>query len=241
MGLGIRELRLLQDVITGITVSNGIPPDQATSRFFEDIEKNYENNLNFESKLNNLQAKVHKLNQRESGLRSQIMTLQLVDTSLAELLEKGVTKQDIVDFAELLDSDSYAGSFGSDTHNRDVTLKGIRSLIIELRKDGSIKNTLGKLSEDIDNLNNQVASLAAEKKDLEADNKRLLLYLSNLRNAASYISGYSVSLKDEFTWLASLTAYMICMLNRGAEQQKNCKTVTLANLNRYFNAPKVKT
>ena len=221
LGIGIKELMLLHDNITRIAVSNGIPPDQASARFFEDIEKNYGENLNFESKLNKLQADIHKLRQRESELRSQIMTLQQVGPSLTVLFQKGVTEQDIVDIAELLDSGtSSTYSFGSDTHNRDVTIKGIRPLITELREYGSKKNTLGKISQDVDDLKNQVASLTAEKKDLETDNQGMLLYLSYLGDAASHLSGFSVSLKNEFTWLASMMGYMICMLNLGVEQQK---------------------
>jgi hypothetical protein len=223
LGIGIKELRLLHDNITRIAVSNGIPPDQATARFFEDIEKNYDKNLNFESKFNNHQADVHKLKQRESELRSQIMTLQCVGPSLDALFQKGVTEQDIVDIAGLLDSGtSNTGSFGSDTPNRDVTIKGIRSLITELREYGSKKNTLGKISQDVDNLKNQLASLTAEKKDLEADNQGMLLYLSYLRDAAIHLSGFLVSVKYEFTWLASMMGYMI-----GVEQQKKLQNSDL--------------
>jgi hypothetical protein len=90
-------------------------------------------------------------------------------------------------------------------------------------------------------LKNQVASLTAEKKGLEADNQGMLLYLSYLRDASSHLSGFSVSLKNEFIWLASMMGYMICMLNLRVEEQKNCSTVTSADLNCYFNPPKVRT
>ena len=211
LGFGIDKLRLLHDVITEIAASNDITPDQAITKFFGDIEKNYYNNLNFESKANNLQADVRRLNQEQVILRSELIELERVGPSLTRLLQKGVTEKDIVDIAELLDS---AGSNGS------VPIAKIRSLVSDLREYGSLKLTLGQLRQEADSLTNQIASLNAEKRDLETKNQRMLAYFSYLREIVSFLSGYSVSLKDEYTWLASLIGYMLCFLNLGVEQQK---------------------
>ena len=227
MGFDVNQLRLLHDVITEIAASSDIPADQAISKFFEDIEKNYYNNLNFESKSNKLQADIRRLNQEEVMLRSQLMTLERVGPSLTRLLHKGVTEKDIVDIAELLDSGSGDGCFDTDKYNNSVSIKEIRSLVSELREFGSIKPTLDQLRQKVDSLKSQAASVTAEKRDLEAKNQRMLAYFSSLRETVCFLSGYSVSLEDEYTWLASQIGYMICFLNLSVEQQKKLQDIDL--------------
>jgi regulator of replication initiation timing len=225
MGFGLKELRLLRDTITEIAVSNNILSDEATSRFFEDIDKHYDNMLTFESKLNKMRAEVGMLKQEEDRLRSQILTLQLVSPSWTRILQKGVSEEDIVDIAVLLrevsDSSGSSGKSGiSSTDYRGVTIQEIRSLISELRKYGSIKSTLSQLNQRVDNLKNQVASLLAEKRDLATQNQEMLISLSQANVVADCFSGLSVSLKEEVGWLVSLIGSMICLINISVTQQK---------------------
>jgi hypothetical protein len=50
MKLGFKELKQLRYTILEISKANKISPDKAVTKFLEDIEKEYDNNLGFETK-----------------------------------------------------------------------------------------------------------------------------------------------------------------------------------------------
>jgi hypothetical protein len=200
MRFGLKELRLLRHTITEISLANKIPTDEAT-KFFKDIYKQYDNKLGFESEIDILRSEISKLNQEEARLRSQMMTLQLANPSLIRLLQKGVSEQDIVDVAELLEN-----SGGTRNDNKRITMREIRSLIDELRTFGSIKFTIEKLSQKVNKLRGQVISLRAEKQDL-------VYTIQYSKNLVGFFSGLSVSLRNEIMGLISAMSCSMLLLN----------------------------
>ena len=79
-----------------------------------------------------------------------------------------MSEQDIVDISELLKNDG-GGSSSSDSSG--VTIQEIRLLITELRSYGSIKSTISQLSQRVDKLRNQLASLRIETQNLHIQNR----------------------------------------------------------------------
>jgi hypothetical protein len=51
MKLGFKELKQLRYTILEISKANKISPDKAVTKFLEDIEKEYDNKLGFETKI----------------------------------------------------------------------------------------------------------------------------------------------------------------------------------------------
>jgi hypothetical protein len=51
MNLGFKELKQLRYAILEISKANKISPDKAVTKFLEDIEKEYDNKLGFETKI----------------------------------------------------------------------------------------------------------------------------------------------------------------------------------------------
>ena len=51
MNFGLKELKLLMSTITEIAQANNIPYDKAVSKFFRDIEEQYDKKLGFENKI----------------------------------------------------------------------------------------------------------------------------------------------------------------------------------------------
>jgi hypothetical protein len=49
MGFGLKELKLLFYTIKKVAIENKIPENQAVQKFLEDIEKNYDNKLGYDS------------------------------------------------------------------------------------------------------------------------------------------------------------------------------------------------
>jgi hypothetical protein len=51
MNLGFKDLKQLRYTILEISKANKISPDKAVTKFLEDIEKEYDNKLGFETKI----------------------------------------------------------------------------------------------------------------------------------------------------------------------------------------------
>lgn len=96
MGFRIKELKLLRNTIKEIAITNNVHPDEAVPKFFRDIDEQYDDKLGFESKIVNLRSAVDRLTQEENKIRAQRAILPSVGPSLAKLIQKGVSEQDIV-------------------------------------------------------------------------------------------------------------------------------------------------
>ena len=70
MGFGLKELKLLRNTIFEIGYANNIPRENAVSKFFNDIEQQYDDKPGFEAKVEKLQAEVNKLYQQEMKLHA---------------------------------------------------------------------------------------------------------------------------------------------------------------------------
>jgi hypothetical protein len=62
MGMGIKRLKLLLNIVTEIATANNISQDEATEKFFSDVQKHYDDKLGFELELQNLKLKFRKVN-----------------------------------------------------------------------------------------------------------------------------------------------------------------------------------
>ena len=51
MNLGLKELKQLVYIILEVSKANKISPDKAVLKFLDDIEKEYDNKLGFETKI----------------------------------------------------------------------------------------------------------------------------------------------------------------------------------------------
>lgn len=61
MGFGLHELKQLKFTIDEIAEANNIPADRDVSRFIKDVEKNYDDKLGLENKVNEFKAKIYNL------------------------------------------------------------------------------------------------------------------------------------------------------------------------------------
>src|SRR5215207_6195883 len=159
-------------------------------------------------------AQVNRLSQEEARLRTQLLILPLVVPSLTRLIQRGVSEQDIVDIAELLKND---GGGSSSSNSSGVTIQEIRSLITELRSYGSIKSSISQLSQRVDKLKNQLASLRIETQNLHMQNQRMFSTLIYSKQMVSFFSGSSVSLRNEIVGLISIVVCMMHLQNMEAE------------------------
>jgi hypothetical protein len=60
MRIGIKQLKLLLNTVEEIAAANNISKDQATEKFFSDVQKQYDDKLGFEVELSHLKSEVQK-------------------------------------------------------------------------------------------------------------------------------------------------------------------------------------
>jgi hypothetical protein len=161
MGFGLEELKLLWNTINEIAVANNIPLNEAQRKFFKDIEEQYDKKLGFESKVQNLKAKVNTLTQEKKRLHEELLAQPLIGPILIGLSQIGVNEQDIFNMAYIFQRHADGGS-SSTSSSMDI-----QSLIAELQKYGSIKSSIEKLSQEAE-VRNEIASLKAHKQDILA-------------------------------------------------------------------------
>ena len=124
MNFGLKELKLLWNIILEIAAANNIPREQAMSKFFKDIEQQYDDKLGFESKIDKLQVEVNKLNLQELRLLGEINAIPRLGLALLKLF-----------------------NMNDDNNNIDGE---IESLIDKVRKSGGIKTAIRKLNQPTD-------------------------------------------------------------------------------------------
>ncbi|HYA84074.1 MAG TPA: LLM class flavin-dependent oxidoreductase [Candidatus Bathyarchaeia archaeon] len=161
MGFGLNHLQFLWTTIREITRENNIDPEEAVTKFLSDVEREYNNKLGFESKIESLRNEVNRLNQEQVILRAGLLSLPLVGPKLVKLTQNGVTEQDIINIAALLEK--YSG-------------KDRESFVSELEHYVGLKSGMQELSKQSDEMKIEVES----KLELKY---RLTGALSNVRPA----------------------------------------------------------
>ncbi|MGA9153720.1 MAG: hypothetical protein WBZ36_24320 [Candidatus Nitrosopolaris sp.] len=68
-----------------------------------DVERHYNSKLTFESKVQSLRNEVNNLYQEEARLRTELISLPLVGRKLVKLTQAGLSEQNIIYVAALLE------------------------------------------------------------------------------------------------------------------------------------------
>ncbi|MER5174222.1 MAG: hypothetical protein ABJB76_12545 [Candidatus Nitrosocosmicus sp.] len=103
MNFGLKELQQLWLTILEIARENNIPSEEAVSKFLKDIEEQYDDKLGFESKV---QEKKEELAQLNNKITRNSILFQLqpsIGPTLSNLIQKGITEQDIIDINQLIE------------------------------------------------------------------------------------------------------------------------------------------
>jgi hypothetical protein len=209
LGFGLKELRLLWHTITEIAEANNISSDDAVQKFFKDVEKQYDDKLGFESKLDKLRSDAVYFNQELARLRSTLLKQPLVGAALQRLFENGIKEQDIIELAIIFGM--YAsGSHGGQGSNNPIDKE---TLITELAKYGSVKEMMQALEQRNDELKNEVASQEAKKNELNNKNHNMLSSLTYSKQITYYFKGMVDSLRDEIVMRYVTLAYVNYILN----------------------------
>jgi hypothetical protein len=186
MGFGLNRLQFLWTTVREIARENNIYPEEAVTKFLSDVERQYDDKLGFASKVESLRSEVNKLNQEEARLHTELILLPLVGNKLVKLTQSGVTEQDIIDIAAVLE--------------KYVAGKDRQLFISELESYGSLKSAIQELSKQREGMKVEVTSLETQRRYLSKYNQiiRRTWRVMESRNISLEVKGDSINtLEDE--------------------------------------------
>jgi len=117
MGFNLKKLKQLYGTIIEIAIANHILPQDAVTKFLNDIENQYDNKLGFETKIKELSAKIDELENEIPHHKSNLLIQSQVVTLLLHLANNGVTNEDIINMSQLVISLQY-GYFLTNTSSQ---------------------------------------------------------------------------------------------------------------------------
>ena len=102
MGFGLHELKQLKFTVVEIAEANNIPADLAVSRFLKDVEKNYDDKLGLENKVNESKAKIYNLDDEIANKKLILLLHPLIGPALSRILQYGMSVEDIIGIHNLV-------------------------------------------------------------------------------------------------------------------------------------------
>ena len=203
-GFDLSELKQLKEVVSEIAVSNDIELSEAGKKFLTDVKNQYNNKLGFETKIKEIKTEMKKLEDEMPGYKEYLQSQVFISRTLESLYKSGVTNDDIINMTDVVTAYSKGDiTFDPNLQYKNKVDKKIsitmsqywKSLISEIRNLGDINSQnkkqssyLGKLKEEIDNLNSQRQKL----------NEQTLLSIQILNSLNNRLSYFVDSLKEIF-------------------------------------------
>jgi hypothetical protein len=102
MDLGLKDLKQLNGLIREVSAVNGIKPSEAVTRFFKELEKNYDLKLGLESKINEMQNEYEHSKHKVAENHRYLAIQNPVSPNLVFLYSHGLTNDDITGITNLV-------------------------------------------------------------------------------------------------------------------------------------------
>ena len=102
IGFGIKELKRLLDTVKNIAMSNQINYWLAIGKFFNDVERQYDVKLGFESEIAKLSTKIEVLTEQREKMLNNLTNQPFVGPIITKLLNFGLNESDILEVAKIL-------------------------------------------------------------------------------------------------------------------------------------------
>ena len=193
MGFGLNELNFLFNMINEIAVENDIPPTKAVRKFLSDVEEQYDKKVAFEDKLHKMSDDLNNLRKEKANLRTELQLNPLIGPKLVKLTQSGLSEQDIINVASLIEKYAARGN-----------------IISDLEKYGGLKSAVQRLTQELDTLKKDTASLISQKEVLEQNNQRMLSCSNHLGNIVDFLQGIAFSLRSEILSLSLIYMFTMC-------------------------------
>ena len=214
MGFGLKELKQLYHIINEIAVANNLSVKEASPKFYKDVEEDCDDKLGFELKLDKLRSEIFAVSRELNSSRAALLSQPLVGPALQRLFYNGIREQDIIDLSNLFERyrQDNNGNNNSSSNNKNNNVDK-QFLMNQLQKYGSIQSTIHQLSQKINKLKNELASLEAKNKELNDRIRRMLSTLGYSKQITYYFKGMIDSLRDEILMRHNALVYVNYTLN----------------------------
>jgi hypothetical protein len=205
MNLGFKDLKQLRYTILEIAEANNISPDKAVLKFLDDIEKEYDNNLGFEKKVKEKKDKLDLLSNKVVNCRTIIQSQSSIGPTLSNLLQKGMTEQDIININQIVDictnntdfSNSKSGPQkenrtkdkikDTNNDNKIINKSEYRNLLInELQKYGNLKLAVKGQQGNLEKLQKEIIHLNGQKQEISIYLQIAISFINTINNEISY-------------------------------------------------------
>jgi len=198
MGFGLKELRQLWDLIGEISDANQIHHRDAVSKFFKDIQEQYDSKLGFETKINEKRDDLALINRELNNSRQNLFLNPLIGPSLSNLLQKGIGEQDIININQLVETiiakDMMMTNKSNNNSNRVTNISSRseywKTLIEELKKYENIKEATREQQENYEELENQVNYLDKQKQEVLKYLEMAISIIYTINNTVYYYKGF---------------------------------------------------
>ncbi|MER5176616.1 MAG: hypothetical protein ABJB76_06345 [Candidatus Nitrosocosmicus sp.] len=152
--LRLIELKQLYNTILEIAEANKISHQEAVSKFLDDIEKEYDNKLGFESKVKEKKEEIDQLNNKINNIRLMFRLEPSIGPTISNLFQKGIGEQDIIGINQLVDIctknntdlGNYSYSIGPQNENSSSSSSSSSSSIIKDNRKENTTNNHNKIT-----------------------------------------------------------------------------------------------
>ena len=178
IGFGLHKLKQLYNIITEIAEENNISSHkEALFKFFEDIEKEYDNKLGFELKVKEKKDELVLLNNQLNSNRTILQMQPVIGPALSSLFQRRITEQEIMKINQMVNEfekeeeiniiDENINSSSSSNISVKYKKTSLLPEITENIKDyKEIKAKIKKMKEIYKILQTKVSDLYKQKKEL---------------------------------------------------------------------------
>jgi predicted acetyltransferase len=217
MGFGFKAIKQLWNTILEISDANKIPYDEAVSKFFKDVEEQYDTKLGFESKVQEKKNEILILKNQLNTDRLALQSTPYIVPSLQNLFQNGVTEEDIINMNYLvtkLAKNSFPLNLQNnngdntpitkDTNDNNLIInnkkfdrtKVWKSFIIQLEKLQDITIEIKKHMEFHNKIQKEVDELNKQKQEISIQCQIAITLINTIKNKISYIKGFMDHYKD---------------------------------------------
>jgi len=169
IGFGLPKLKELNGLITEVSTTNNIDPSEAVTRFFREIEKNYDSKLGLESKIKEMEDEYELLKNKVAENQRSLAIQNPIAPNLAYLYSQGLTNDDIKGITDLVVSLSNSYLLDYKSIKKDNTIYANKTTNSEdLIDKKEFWKIIIKKFKDLKSINSEIEQQRQILKELEA-------------------------------------------------------------------------
>ena len=224
MGFGLIELRQLWDALLEIAEANKISHHEAVSKFFKDVQEQYDSKPGFEVKVNEKRGELASITRELNNSRQNLLFVPLIGPSLSNLLQKGIGEQDIINVNQLVENSTTTKDI--DKSNKISSKSEYWKILIdELKKYENVKLAIKEQQENHDRLQKQVNYLDKQKQEILKYLQIAISFINTINNSVYYYKGFVDQFNKDLNYKINVSSKLskpfIFIINKDMKKNTN--------------------